>query len=402
MPPMKVMRKRLNGVYRADSGFSGPTRRYVLIVAMLVGLASVPTLAAITAGSNELADGTTDTMDVPFLPPASPGPIQSPPTVSPDSGSAAAQSGEEGAGAALRAGRVLGEAGERQSKVKPGSRYDGKPSPPVRSGPAVPGFAALPGMPRVPRLPSVPGDSASAPDAPTKPARPARPAKPADPANPVNPGNPANPAKPVTPEEPAKPARPGVPARPAEPTNPWEPTRPDGRKSPSLPPMPELPDVPDDPDDRDVRFPDDHGDSSEEPAGSDNSGNAGDEDPDEPPAHTIRPSCPDRGKRPAIRSHARLDDRARHRRRSVMAERPSNIRPSSILERSYGNSGNHGRRVIPEARAEDNQIANRSYRGSHRAGSMHHADDHTTAAEQRSSRVGRHHAEPTEDITNRW
>src|SRR4051794_3837346 len=69
------MRKRLNGVYRADSGFSGPTRRYVLIVALLVGLASVPTLAAITAGTNELADGTTDTMDIPFLPPASPGPV---------------------------------------------------------------------------------------------------------------------------------------------------------------------------------------------------------------------------------------------------------------------------------------------------------------------------------------
>ena len=51
VPPLKVMRKRLNGAYRADSGFSGPTRRYVLIVALLVGLASLPTLAAITAGS---------------------------------------------------------------------------------------------------------------------------------------------------------------------------------------------------------------------------------------------------------------------------------------------------------------------------------------------------------------
>src|SRR3954454_12331760 len=82
VPPIKVMRTRLNGVYRADSGFSGPTRRYVLIVALLVGLASVPTLAAITAGSNELADGKTDTMDIPFLPPASPGPIRVPPSAS--------------------------------------------------------------------------------------------------------------------------------------------------------------------------------------------------------------------------------------------------------------------------------------------------------------------------------
>src|SRR3954468_2514822 len=80
VPPVKVLRKRLNGVYRADTGFSGPTRRYVLIVALLVGLASMPTLAAITAGSNELADGKTDTMDIPFLPPVSSGPIQSPPS----------------------------------------------------------------------------------------------------------------------------------------------------------------------------------------------------------------------------------------------------------------------------------------------------------------------------------
>jgi len=41
--------------------------------------------------------------------------------------------------------------------------------------------------------------------------------------------------------------------------------------------------------------------------------------------------------------------------------------------------------------SEENQI-DRPYRGSHRAGSLHDADD--TAAQQRSSRVGRHHAEP--------
>src|SRR5690348_2332788 len=103
------MRKRLNGVYRADSGFSGPTRRYVLIVALLVGLASVPTLAAITAGSSELADGGTDTMDIPFLPPASPGPVH------PDSRAGASPLLPPGvAGTALRAGRLLGEAGKRR------------------------------------------------------------------------------------------------------------------------------------------------------------------------------------------------------------------------------------------------------------------------------------------------
>ena len=83
-----------------------------------------------------------------------------------------------------------------------------------------------------------------------------------------------------------------------------------------------------------------------------------------------------------------------------MAERPHNIRPTSIIERSHaGNSSSsHGRRLIPEARSEENH---RPYRGSHRAGSLHHADDQTPA-QQRSSRVGRHHAESTEDATNRW
>src|SRR3954454_14173053 len=74
VPPVKVLRKRLNGVYRAD-GFSGPTRRYVLIVALLVGLASLPTLAAITAGSRQLDEGSPGAMDVPFLPPPSDGAV---------------------------------------------------------------------------------------------------------------------------------------------------------------------------------------------------------------------------------------------------------------------------------------------------------------------------------------
>ena len=84
-----------------------------------------------------------------------------------------------------------------------------------------------------------------------------------------------------------------------------------------------------------------------------------------------------------------------------MAERPHNIRPTRVLDRGLANNGHHGRGHIPEARSDDNQIANRSYRGSHRAGSLHHADDHTPA-QQRSSRVGRHHAESTDDLSNRW
>ena len=81
-----------------------------------------------------------------------------------------------------------------------------------------------------------------------------------------------------------------------------------------------------------------------------------------------------------------------------MAERPQNIRAATILALSYGHDN---RRLIPSARGEENHSASRSYRGSHRAGSLHHADDQS-AAQQRSSRVGRHHADPTDDVSNRW
>lgn len=83
-----------------------------------------------------------------------------------------------------------------------------------------------------------------------------------------------------------------------------------------------------------------------------------------------------------------------------MTERPQNVRSA----RGHGNGGGYNtRRSIPDARnpetrADDNQ--NRAYRGSHRAGGQHH-HDHSTAAEQRDSRVGRHHADPYDDYINR-
>ncbi|GIE07493.1 hypothetical protein [Paractinoplanes durhamensis] len=84
-----------------------------------------------------------------------------------------------------------------------------------------------------------------------------------------------------------------------------------------------------------------------------------------------------------------------------MTERPRNVRPASILERSYASHAapvaGQNRRHIPETRGEDNQFTGNSYRGSHRAGSMHHADE--TPAQRRSSRVGRHHADSTEDLS---
>jgi hypothetical protein len=75
-----------------------------------------------------------------------------------------------------------------------------------------------------------------------------------------------------------------------------------------------------------------------------------------------------------------------------VAERPNNIRAASILERGHDNSGGH----------HGSPNAGHSYRGSHRAGSPHHADDRTTPAQRRSSRVGRHHAENSEDLSGRW
>jgi hypothetical protein len=84
-----------------------------------------------------------------------------------------------------------------------------------------------------------------------------------------------------------------------------------------------------------------------------------------------------------------------------VTERPQNVRPASILERDHPTGGNNSRRHIPESRTDDNQSANHPYRGSHRAGSLHHADDQTPA-QRRSSRVGRHHAEPSEDLSGRW
>jgi hypothetical protein len=85
-----------------------------------------------------------------------------------------------------------------------------------------------------------------------------------------------------------------------------------------------------------------------------------------------------------------------------VTERPPNIR-SAHADAYVNGAGYNSRGPIPEARipeslADDNQ--NRSYRGNHRAAGQHHLD-HQTPAEQRSSRVGRHHADPQDDCVNR-
>jgi hypothetical protein len=154
VPPVKVLRKRVNGVYRAD-GFSGPTRRYVLVVALLVALASLPTLAAITAGSNELERGTTGAMDVPFLPPPSSGPVV-PVQPAPSSGVAHGQAGKRRTMPHRYVPRVESPTSARRRSGSSAAA----PSPrPVRAGsakPERPGHAVPPNKPAEPTRPADP------------------------------------------------------------------------------------------------------------------------------------------------------------------------------------------------------------------------------------------------------
>jgi hypothetical protein len=422
VPPPKVMRKRLGGVYRADSGLSGPTRRYVLIVALLVGLASIPTLAAITAGSNELSNGKTDTMDVPFLPPTSPGPVRtrpwdgsgsrsigtspspSPsrsaasPSPSPSSSldssalgpsvpgpsalpSASApatlpppvQGASEGAEASIRAGRILGQVGERTDQPGPPHRDEHSVTPssskPSGSGsshnqapshagirhsgskhstgssraPALSGSLSQGGFPSVPGFPALPGFNA-----PVK----------------------------------------------------GDSTRPSGDDSSGSS------------DDQSSSSSDDH--SSDDHSSDDGSDDDGSGPGDDDFHHHGRDfgrhaQCDDSTHRAYWAHHRtihidRSSGRSGQRRRSAVTERPQNARPAHVLERSYTNAGHLSRRAIPEARspesrAEDNQLANRSYRGNHRLAGQHHAD-RPTPAQQRGSRVGRHHADQQDATFN--
>ncbi len=131
VPPIKVMRKRLNGVYSAE-GFAGPTRRYVLIVAMLVGLASLPTLAAITAGSHELDDGRTGALDVPFIPPAATGPVRLPPAPTASAGPGDPHPDGTAPGSP---GTVRGQAQKRKTRPRPAAPVqDGKGYAPSTGG----------------------------------------------------------------------------------------------------------------------------------------------------------------------------------------------------------------------------------------------------------------------------
>jgi hypothetical protein len=97
--------------------------------------------------------------------------------------------------------------------------------------------------------------------------------------------------------------------------------------------------------------------------------------------------------------------RSELRRRSTVAERPRNARLARILDRPPTGPHHDNRRHLPDLRGDDNRTAWHAYHGAHRAGGHHHWDEQQwdeNAAQRRDSRIGRHHAEPTEDLSGRW
>ncbi|BEL10537.1 hypothetical protein Q0Z83_087280 [Actinoplanes sichuanensis] len=84
-----------------------------------------------------------------------------------------------------------------------------------------------------------------------------------------------------------------------------------------------------------------------------------------------------------------------------MAERPYNIRPSRILEQSPSDGNlNVVRRLLTDSNSEENRRANRPYRGMHRAEHTNYPEERN-ASYNRSTRVGRHHADPDAHYMNR-
>jgi hypothetical protein len=165
VPPVKILRRRLSGVYRSD-GLSGPTRRYALIVAMLIGLASLPTLVVITAGSNELDKGATGPLDVPFLPLPGTGPVVPPSATATTPPRAKAQ---------RQGSKPTPPRYDRSKRTRPGS---GHPSPPGKKATQPPAKlgkkATQPSSRRAAQPPARKAETAHRRD-PDQPARPRQP-----------------------------------------------------------------------------------------------------------------------------------------------------------------------------------------------------------------------------------
>ncbi|GAA4595424.1 hypothetical protein BJY16_001669 [Actinoplanes octamycinicus] len=409
-PPLKVLRKRLNGVYREDYGLSGPTRRYILMVALLVGLASIPTLAVVTAGTSEIAGNQRDgAMDAPFLPPPATGPVRP----SPDPGNHSRYDGPErsptlsgttsppGVSPTVRTGDGLPAIPDLPTVPAdpPPSDVDhGAASRPVTAFPTVPGLPVVPdeepaddwaggplgrrapqagdgGIWDSPEFPEVPADSPEIPAVPEVPTdSPDVPEVPADSLD--------------VPEVPAD--SPDVPEVPAESPEPAEPLAPTGAAD--SPPSADGPGSPPSADGADDQTsagdwsPSDNSDSSDD---ADSAGEASGRDPSDNSDDSSHHEC-----EAALRSTVldRRRSRSRSSRRSAVTERP-HINAARVVAYSYGDSRNV-RRSMSQPRSDENRITNRPYRGHHRAEHTRH--DENTPARHRSSRVGRHHADPAD------
>jgi hypothetical protein len=432
VPPLKVMRKRLNGVYSAE-GLAGPTRRYVLIVAMLVGLASLPTLAAITAGSTELDGGRSGAMDVPFLPPASAGPVRVP---RPDAGSPPNPPS-----------RARGEAQRRKTgpRVSPGRGYgdrargSGQPTGSGAGPVALPGVAHDPGAGRRPgsvagagsgfRPGAVPGANSGS-----------RPGSGAGSGSGSGPGSGSGSGSATAgggggPDLGHRSGRPGSGHSHHEPAGRDSTVGAGDASSPPPDPVPEWrlpappsgwPVVPDPPDSA-AEPPVTSRPSTDRPAGSRPSADrpagsrSSDDDPvaswssdddaagssGDSPGDSHGSPCagnPPHGRRDARRHDSTVHNeatgqrRSDSRRRSAVAERQHNVRSARGADRTHNSHRHHS---SGNNRGDGLPTAVRTRHGSHVAGRGRDADDRTGAL-HRSSRVGRHHADPYQDHQNRW
>lgn len=365
--PLKVLRKRINGVYREDLGFSGPTRRYVVMVALLVALASFPTLAILTTGSSEITDdGRPGAMDVPFLPPPATGPVN-PTTI-----------------------QGYGEKPPRPHQL-PSANPGGVPEPP-----------SVAPTPSASRAPAVPPSRAATPPS-RGAASPSRATVPVPRASLSAAPVPRRVTPPPAPRS-RHTARSFVPRRAASPL----PTRTSHRALPlpgprrasfgsgPIPVVPDLPVVPEEDESPEPELPRDFPTVPSLPDIPDETGRAADDDSHKPE----EPHEPDKpGKRDCEKAvnDRRSVDRPRHSRRSAVAERPYNVRPSRILEQSHTDGNlNVVRRLLTETNSEENRRANRPYRGMHRAEHTNYPEERS-ASYDRSTRVGRHHADPSAD-----
>lgn len=368
VPPLKVLRKRLDGVYRAE-GLAGPTRRYVLIVALLVGLASLPTLAAITAGSNELDDGTTGAMDVPFLPPASGGPIVPPPVsavpvpIVPDRPTSA---GVRQSRSPHSSSRTPGASDNRTGSSRGGGSTTGS----LQAGAPAAGSDKTAGRP-APEAGRTTPHQATEPPAKPRPHQPANPRPHEPPANPRPHEPPTNPRphEPANPRPHEPPARPNPHQPPANPHPHEPPAKPRPHQPEGLPPPGSRP------------FCHERGDGG----ARESRHHRPDWSPhrhSEDSTHRAHWSHHREGRTRHVLVHIRPAGRhsprtvihshsPSHSRRSEMSERPHNVRPGPVLERTH-NSRRHHHAVPAPSRGHQG-----GYQGSHRAEHWHWPTDNS-------------------------